>query len=202
MLYFDPRPGPKMLFQGDTPEGSDTFQWPVIERDRVGGLRLMIWDKVKVPLCHYRVTSELHDSYFRLMTIKHSISKIQWAIVWTLNYYIIELSSGCQSSCQQTSRELETRCGREGHTRPRGPSETPEAVASRIPDSQRPDVVGKATPDRGGPRKAPMELTPTSGEQERHNVTVITVGSKYEVYVRSPAPSHMQTLNNPFEPLQ
>ena len=53
LLYFDPRPGPKMLFQGDTPEGSDTFQWPVIERDRVGGLRLMIWDKVKVPLCHY-----------------------------------------------------------------------------------------------------------------------------------------------------
>ena len=38
-----------MLFQGDAPEGSDTFQWPVIERDRVGGLRLMIWDKVKVP---------------------------------------------------------------------------------------------------------------------------------------------------------
>ena len=62
-----------MLFQGDAPEGSDTFQWPVIERDRVGGLRLIIWDKVKVPLCQYRlihrkrVTSELHDSYFRLM---------------------------------------------------------------------------------------------------------------------------------------
>ena len=98
LLYFDLRPSPKILFQGDTPEGSDTFQWPVIERDRVGGLRLMIWDKVKVPLCQYRlmhrkrVTSELHDSYFRLMTIKHSISKIQWAIVWALNYYIIELS--------------------------------------------------------------------------------------------------------------
>ena len=53
MLYFDLRPGPKILFQGDTPEGSETFQWPVIERDRVSGLRLMIWDKVKVPLCHY-----------------------------------------------------------------------------------------------------------------------------------------------------
>ena len=53
VLYFDLRPGPKILFQGNTPEGSDTFQWPVIERDRVGGLRLMIWDKVKVPLCHY-----------------------------------------------------------------------------------------------------------------------------------------------------
>ena len=72
-----------------------------------------------------KVTSELHDSHFRLMTFKHSISKIQWAIVWALNYYIIELS-WCQSSCQQTSRELETRCGRESHTRPRGPSESPD----------------------------------------------------------------------------
>ena len=53
MLYFDSRPGLKMLFQCDTPEGSDTFQWPVIERYRVGRLRLMIWEKVKVPLCHY-----------------------------------------------------------------------------------------------------------------------------------------------------
>ena len=47
-----PRPGLKMLFQGNTPEGSDTFQRPVIERDRVGGLRLMIWEKMKVPFCH------------------------------------------------------------------------------------------------------------------------------------------------------
>ena len=53
LLYFDPRPGLKMLFQGNTPEGSDTFQQPVIERDRVGGLRLMVWEKVKVPLCQY-----------------------------------------------------------------------------------------------------------------------------------------------------
>ena len=36
------------------------------------------------------VTCELHDSYFRLMTIKHSISKIEWAIVWALNYYITQ----------------------------------------------------------------------------------------------------------------
>ena len=74
-----------------------------------------------------RVTSELYDSYFRLMTIKHSISKIQWAIVWALSYILTQLSLG------------------------------PRAVASRIPDSQRPDVVGKAIPDRGVPRKAPME---------------------------------------------
>ena len=43
---------------------------------------------------------------------------------------------GSQSSCQQTPRGLETRCGREGHTRPRGTSETPDAVASRLPDSR------------------------------------------------------------------
>ena len=53
MLYFDLRPGPKILFQGNTPEGRDTFERPVIERDRVGGLRLMRWDKVKVSFCHY-----------------------------------------------------------------------------------------------------------------------------------------------------
>ena len=84
-----------MLFQGDAPEGNDTFQWPVIERNRLGGLRLIKCDKVKVPLFHYRVmhrkrvTSELHDSYFRLMTIKHSISKIEWAS----NDNITQLSS-------------------------------------------------------------------------------------------------------------
>ena len=167
-----------MLFQGDAPEGSDTFQWPVIERDRVGGLRLIIWDKVKVPLCQYRlmhrkrVRSELHDSYFRLMTIKHSISKFQWAIVWALNYYLTQLSLSPRGSCQWNSRLLETRCGREGHTRPRGPSGTP------------------------------MEWTPASGEQKRQNVTVITAGSKYSSYVRSPAPFHMQPLNNSFEHLQ
>ena len=33
-----------------------------------------------------RVACELHDSYFRLMTIKHAISKIEWA----LNYYITQ----------------------------------------------------------------------------------------------------------------
>ena len=53
----------KMLFLGDAPEGSDTFQWPVIERDRVGWLRLIIWDKVKVPLCHYSDAPEESPTY-------------------------------------------------------------------------------------------------------------------------------------------
>ena len=47
----------------------------------------------------------------------------------------------------------------------------------------------------------PRPLVEHLREQERHNVTVITVGSKYEVYVRSPAPSHMQTLEQLFRTL-
>ena len=71
-----------------------------------------------------RVTSELHDSYFRLMTIKHSISKIEWASI----DYIIQLSSTSQSSCQERSRLLETRLGRESHTRPRWGLGNPDGV--------------------------------------------------------------------------
>ena len=166
-----------MLFQGDAPEGSDIVQWPVIERHRVGGLRLIIWDKEKVPLCQYRlmhrrgVTSELPDSYFRLMTIKHSISKIQRAIVWALNYYLTQLSSSPRSSCQEGTRQLETRCGKESHTRPRGPSGTS------------------------------MEWTPASGEQERHNVTVITVGSRYYSFCSVSSSLSHATLEQPFRTL-
>ena len=135
-----PRPGLKMLFQGDTPGGSDTFQRPVIERDRVGGLRLMIWDNVKVSLCHYSHAPEESNLW------------TAWVISawWRLNIRFkdpvgdrvgVELlfnsvEFGSQSSCQQTPRGLETRCGRERHTRPRATSETPDAVASRLPDSR------------------------------------------------------------------
>ena len=76
-----------------------------------------------------RVTCELHDSYFRLMTIKYAISKIEWA----LNHYITQLSSspsgGCLLSCGQLSS------------------------GGRVPASWRRDVVGKATPGRGGPQE-------------------------------------------------
>ena len=54
--------------------------------------------------------------------------------MWALSYYLTQLSSGCQ------------------------------AVASRLPESERRDVAGKATPDRGGPRKSPDGVDPeTSG---------------------------------------
>ena len=68
------------------------------------------------------------------------------------------------------------RCGKESHIRPKGPLSPDEwALGLRLSSTK---------------------------ERERHKVTVITVGSRYYSYVRSPAPSHMQPLNNPFEPLQ
>ena len=56
----------------------------VMRGHRVGGNWLMKWDEVKKfpwythRLMHRkRVTSELHDSYFRWMTINHAIPKIE-----------------------------------------------------------------------------------------------------------------------------
>ena len=77
----------------------------------MGGNWLTIWDKLKFPwythrLMHRkRVTCELHDSYFRLMTIKHALPKIESAIEWTLNYYITQSRQGVR----QLELELETR---------------------------------------------------------------------------------------------
>ena len=52
--------------------------------------------------------------------------------------------------------------------------------------------VGKATPSRRGFGWAAME------NEKDTTVTAITLGSKYFSYVRSTAPSHKQTLSNPF----
>ena len=65
------------------------------------------------------MTSELHDSYFRLMTITHAI----WAIEWALNYYITQLSSS--SSCSFSRVGVGGRRGVVGKATPgqRGPRE-------------------------------------------------------------------------------
>ena len=95
VLCFDLLNRPKMPFKGmhrkEVIHSSGSYERKSRGRklaDEMGRVR-------KIPMVQYRVmrkrvTSELHDSYFRLMTIKHSISKIEWAS----NDYIIELSSG------------------------------------------------------------------------------------------------------------
>ena len=113
------------------------------------------WDKVKIPwythrLMHRkRVTCGLHDSYFRLMTIKHANPKTEWAIELLYN----SVKTGSQWVGEQTSwredvvgkattqqkgpsgppwswrsDELETRCGRESHHPPEGALGTPDWV--------------------------------------------------------------------------
>ena len=57
-----------------------------------------------------RVTSELHDSYFRLMTIKHAIPKIEWAIEWAIELLYNSVGQEVRS---WEPDELETRYGRE-----------------------------------------------------------------------------------------
>ena len=117
LLYFDLRPGPKCHSRWCT---GRKWHIPMAVRrgNHMGGNWLTKWDKLKIPwyshrLMHQkRVTSELHDSYFRLMTIKHVISKIEWA----LNYYITH--SRC--SWVEFEFQLGWRCVRGSHTRPKG----------------------------------------------------------------------------------
>ena len=90
LLYFDLWPSQKchskVMHRKEVTHSNGSY-----ERKSRGNW-LTKWDKLKFPwythrLMHRkRVTCELHDSYFRLMTIKHAIPKIEWA----LNYYITQ----------------------------------------------------------------------------------------------------------------
>ena len=63
------------------------------------------------------------------MKIKHSISKIEWAS----NDYITQLSSTSllSGSRVEDRTELETRCGKESLTRPKGPTGSPDELGPR-----------------------------------------------------------------------
>ena len=84
-----------------------------------------------------RVTSELHDSYFRLMTIKHSISKnrVGDRVSVELLYKAVKMeveAVGCGRGSwnwvpvavefrPESSSSSGDESGRESHTRPKGP---------------------------------------------------------------------------------
>ena len=86
---------------------------------------LTVWDRVKIPrythrLMHQkRVTCELHDSYFRLMTIKHAIPKTvevthpdgqSWGdIEWAIELLYNSVKTGSQ--LVWSPDPLVTRCG-------------------------------------------------------------------------------------------
>ena len=82
MLYFDLRPGPKCHSRSCTGRKWHILM-AVMRRNRMGGNWLMKWDELKKfpwythRLMHRkRVTCELHDSYFRSVTITQAIPKI------------------------------------------------------------------------------------------------------------------------------
>ena len=104
LVVYWPSTRPNMPFQSDAPERSDTFQWQLWEEiARRAWLKKL--DKVKIAwntrrLMHRkRVTCELHDSYFRLMTIKHAIPKIEWVIELLYN----SVKTGSQWVGEQTT---------------------------------------------------------------------------------------------------
>ena len=112
------------------------------------------------------------DSYFRLMTIKHSISKIEWAS----NDYITQLSSGYSwveavELRQLSCRQLETRWGRESHTRPKGLG----ALMNWGPEK----MLIRCSKESQLPAEWALGLQLSSpGERERHNIDGYNNGVK------------------------
>ena len=128
-----------------------------------------------------RVTCELHDSYFRLMTIKHAIPKIELAIELLYN------------PVSWRSDELETRCCRESHHPAEGASGPPIEFGDQT--SWWENAGMRTCPREAGP---PGPRLSNPGERERHNTDGHKSGggSIYCSSVRSPAPSHTQNLSN------
>ena len=104
MLYIDLQPGQichsKVMHRMEVTHSDGTYE----EKSR-RWTWLTKWDKVIFPwythrLMHWkRVTCELHDSYFRLMTIKQAIPNIEWAIELLYN----SVKIGSQAVGDETS---------------------------------------------------------------------------------------------------
>ena len=138
-----------------------------------------------------RVNSELHDSYFRSMTITQAIPMI--AEVTHPDRQISEEIAEAWRRVYISALEFE------GNIRPTNWTEGDRGQASRVGVGGRRVVVRKASTQQGGlqgSRWAALQ------NEKDTTLTAITLGSKYFSYVRSPAPSHSKTPHNLFEPLQ
>ena len=135
----------------------------VMRRNRVGRLGWKKWDKVKIAWCTHRqmyrksVTCELHDSYFRLMTIKHAIPKIEWAIELLYN----SVKTGSRLVRGQRSRRQDV--VEKATTQQKGPSGPP---ASFLETSWWEDAGMRTCPREAGPPALRSSSSP--GERERH----------------------------------
>ena len=105
-----------------------------------------------------KVTCKLHDSYFRLMTIKHAIPMIEWAI--ELLYNSVKTGSqwvGNQRGQRQAVVEKAT-------TRQKGPLGPPIEFGDQT--SWWEDAGMRICPRQTGP---PSLRLSSPGERERHN---------------------------------
>ena len=81
----------EVMHRKEVTHSNDSYERKLCGRklaDEMGRAKKFPWYTHRL-MHRKRVTYELHDSYFCLMTIKHSISKIKW----TSNDYITQLSS-------------------------------------------------------------------------------------------------------------
>ena len=163
---------------------------------------LTIWDRVKIPryshkLMHRkRVTCELHDSYFRSMTIKHTIPKTAEVHIpmasygnrWrrALNYYITQCTWNSRGFGDQTSwrRDAVEKASTQ-QMEPSGPrlwvwgSDELEIRCSR--ENQHPERLS------------------SPGERERNADGHKSGGSICCSSIRSPTPSHTQPFRIKWE---
>ena len=141
IVVFWPSTRSNMPLQSDAPEGSDTFQWPVIERSDF--FRLLA-----IGMCHFLPVQKLADEMGQGK--KSHDTLIDWCIgrEWPLNCMAViyawwrsnvpfqrlsgRLSGRWTQSRQKVSQlELEMRCGRKSHARGKGPLGPPSELGSR-----------------------------------------------------------------------
>ena len=172
-MYFDLRPGQtchsKVMHRNEVTHSDGTYE----EKSR-RWTWLTKWDKEKIPwythrLMHRkRVTSKLHGSYFRLMTIKHAIPRIEWAI--ELYNSSTPIQSRQKSDSWRYRRDVvgKATSGRRG---PWGPWRV------GVQRSWWQDVVEKASTQQ---KAEPLGLRLSSpGERERHNADGHKSGGQY-----------------------
>ena len=190
MLYIDLRPcqtsHSKVMHRKEVTHSDGSY-----ERKLRRQAWLKRWNKLKIPwythrLMHRkRVTCELHDCYFRLMTIKHAITKIEWVIEWA-----IEL---LYNSVRQEVSELEIRRvgGKMWYGKPqpsrRGPQDPwwswgPDELQTRC---------GRESQQKAEPPGLRLSIrrTRTTHEYVRRGWW----GQYVAVFVRSPTLSHTQS---------
>ena len=130
------------------------------------------------------MTSELYDSYFRLMTIKHAIPKIEWAI--ELSYNSVWTGQEVRRVGHQTSWRQDV-VGK-ATTQQKGPSgplmEFGDPLVTRC---------GRESRTQQSWSLGLRLISP--GERERHNADGHKRGGQYiAVFVQSPTPSHTQNV--------